>query len=187
MSPLKPTPRRFWLQRAFGLLAGGTLLAAGGAPSRAHAGARMVPTPAPAFRLPVEGRPGEFQSLEALSGKVILLNFWATWCVPCRREFPALNAIAAEFAPQGLVVLGINTEDADADADVAAFVAAVQPTFAVLRDRDMAVARACNVAGMPATFIADRQGRLRWQHSGYQPGEESQYVAQIRRLLTESA
>ena len=178
--------RRTWLRQTLGAATGGALLATGVAPM-AHAGSRMTPKAPPPFRLPVEGHPGEFQTLEALVGKVVLLNFWATWCVPCRREFPALNAIAAEFGPQGLVVLGVNIEDDDANADVTAFLRKARPTFTVVRDRDMAVARACSIPGMPATFLIDRQGRMRWQHGGYQPGEESRYIAQARLLLAEPA
>jgi cytochrome c biogenesis protein CcmG/thiol:disulfide interchange protein DsbE len=139
------------------------------------------------MRLPVEGHAGTYQTLEALAGRVVLLNFWATWCVPCRREFPALDALAKEFAPAGLTVLAINVEDADANAEVTAFIAKTNPSFQVLRDADMALARAYRIPGMPAVLLVDRKGQLRWQHSGYEPGDEKQYRRQVHLLLAESA
>ena len=153
----------------------------------AYAGSRLAPQPAPPLRLPVEGHAGTFQTLEALAGRVVLLNFWATWCVPCRREFPALDALAKDFTPAGLTVLAINVEDADANAEVTAFIAKTRPSFQVLRDADMALARAYRIPGMPAVLLIDRKGQLRWQHSGYEPGDEKQYRQQAYLLLAEPA
>lgn len=193
--------RRQWLHQAarqvagagalgalgtWGALTTGGVLGASWAP-RAMAGSRLSPAPAPPLRLPVEGQPGTFQTLEALAGRVVLLNFWATWCVPCRREFPALDALAVELAPAGLTTLAINVEDSDADAEVAAYLAKARPGFQVLRDADMAVARAYRIPGMPATMLVDRKGQLRWQHAGYEPGDENQYRQQARLLLAEPA
>lgn len=135
----------------------------------------------------MEGHPGSFQTLEALAGRVVLLNFWATWCVPCRREFPALDALAKELGPAGLTVLALNVEDVDANAEVSAFLAKAKPGFTVLRDADMAVARAYRIPGMPAVMLVDRKGQLRWQHAGYEPGDERQYHQQARALLAEPA
>lgn len=154
---------------------------------QADAGSRLAPQPAPALRLAVEGHPGTFQTLESLAGRVVLLNFWATWCVPCRREFPVLEALSKELAPAGLTVLAINVEDAEANAEIAAFLKQAHPSFPVLRDMDMAVARAYRIPGMPAVMLVDRQGQLRWQHAGYEPGDEKQYREQVSRLLAEPA
>ena len=192
--------RRRWLQQMARGVAGlgaigtvGTLGTTGGwlagaawSP-RAMAGSRLSPEAAPPLRLPVEGRPGEFQTLEALRGRVVLLNFWATWCVPCLREFPALDALARELEPAGLTTLAINIEDADANSEIAAFLAKAKPGFPVLRDANMAVARAYRIPGMPATMLVDRQGQLRWQHAGYEPGDEKQYRQQASLLLAEAA
>lgn len=179
--------RRQWLKRAAQGLVGVGLSAGMGGWHEAVAGSRLTPQPAPPLRLPVEGAPGTFQTLEALAGRVVLLNFWATWCVPCRREFPALDALAKELAPAGLTTLAINVEDADSNADVTAFLAKTRPGFRVLRDADMAVARAYRIPGMPATMLVDRLGQLRWQHAGYEPGDEKQYRQQANLLLAESA
>ena len=182
--------RRRWLQQTAYRLAGlgaiATVTQSAWLPL-AHAGSRLAPQPAPPMRLPVEGHAGTYQTLEALAGRVVLLNFWATWCVPCRREFPALDALAKEFAPAGLTVLAINVEDADANAEVTAFIAKTNPSFQVLRDADMALARAYRIPGMPAVLLVDRKGQLRWQHSGYEPGDEKQYRRQVHLLLAEPA
>jgi thiol-disulfide isomerase/thioredoxin len=182
--------RREWLQQAARGFAGfGGIAAVASATwmPMAYAGSRVAPQPAPPLRLPVEGHAGTFQTLEALAGRVVLLNFWATWCVPCLREFPALDALAKEFTPDGLTVLAINVEDADANAEVTAFITKTNPSFQVLRDADMALARAYRIPGMPAVLLVDRKGQLRWQHSGYEPGDENQYRRQVRLLLAESA
>lgn len=152
---------------------------------QARAGSRMAPEPAPEFNLPIQGKPGATQSLVALRGRVVLLNFWATWCVPCRREFPALSALATELAAAGLTVLAINIEDGDADEAVTDFLAVARPAFPVLRDADMRLAGRMRIPGMPATFLVDRRGQLRWKHGGYQPGDEEQYRLQCRHLLEE--
>ncbi len=182
--------RRRWLQQTAYSLAGlgavATVASTAWLPV-AYAGSRLAPQPAPPLRLPIEGHADTFQTLEALAGRVVLLNFWATWCVPCRREFPALDALAKEFAPAGLTVLAINVEDADANAEVTAFIAKTNPSFQVLRDADMALARAYRIPGMPAVLLVDRKGQLRWQHSGYEPGDEKQYRRQVHLLLAEPA
>jgi thiol-disulfide isomerase/thioredoxin len=152
---------------------------------RSHGGSRLEPEPMADFRLPIEGRPGEYQTLGELRGRVVLLNFWATWCVPCRREFPALEILAEELGPRGLSIVAVNIEDTEANAAVARFLAEAAPTFPVLRDLDLQLAQSLQVPGMPATFLVDRQGRLRWEHSGYQAGDEEQYRQQAELLLAE--
>jgi len=157
-----------------------------GWPVKASAGSKTPPDPAPTFKLPVEGRFGETIALESLRGRVVLLNFWATWCVPCRREFPALDALSRNLGPTGLSVLAINSEESEQDALVAKFLREAKPSFPVLRDRDMSVARAYAIPGMPATFLVDRQGRMRWKHGGYSAGDENRYLKQANLLLQES-
>lgn len=92
-----------------------------------------------------------------LRGKVVLLNFWATWCPPCRKEIPALESLNARFAPQGLVVLGISDEDA---AKVLPFVHRQGISYPVLLDPGRAVNRAFAIHGIPKSFVYDRDGKL---------------------------
>jgi thiol-disulfide isomerase/thioredoxin len=112
--------------------------------------------PAPAFRLvDLERRR---VSLEDFRGRVVLLNFWATWCAPCREEIPAIAALAREFASHGLTVVAINHEEAAPV--VGGYVRELGLTFPVLLDGDGAVGDRYRVVALPATFFVDRRGAL---------------------------
>ena len=99
-------------------------------------------------------------SLAAFKGKVVLVNFWATWCPPCRREFPSMERLRRKLAAEDFVVLGVDVgEDPDT---ISAFVSTLdlQPEFPIVLDRDSTALSAWPVRGLPTTFIVDRQGRL---------------------------
>ena len=96
-------------------------------------------------------------TLRDLRGKVVLVNFWATWCPPCRKEMPDLEALFDEFKDQGLVILGISDEDA---AKVAPFIAAHNVAYPILLDPGRKVNELYQVSGIPKTFIYNRQGQL---------------------------
>jgi peroxiredoxin len=100
---------------------------------------------------------GKKWSLRELRGKVVMVNFWATWCPPCRKEFPDLQALQKQFKGKGLVVLAISDEDAE---KVGRFVATQKVTFPVLLDRGRKVTESFEVDGIPKTFVYDREGKL---------------------------
>ena len=100
---------------------------------------------------------GKSWELKSLKGKVVLVNFWATWCPPCRKEMPDLEALFQRFKNQGLVVLALSDEDA---ATVKPFIAGRKITYPVLLDPGRKVNLLFNVVGIPKTFIYDRQGKL---------------------------
>jgi peroxiredoxin len=100
---------------------------------------------------------GKSWTLSALRGKVVLVNFWATWCPPCRKEMPDLNTLAHRFEKQGLVVLSLSDEDRP---KVAGYVASHDLTYPILLDTGGAVAKSFHVEGIPKTFIFDREGKL---------------------------
>jgi len=100
---------------------------------------------------------GKSWTLHDLKGKVVLVNFWATWCPPCRKEMPDLEAIYKEFSPKGLVVLAISDEDA---AKVTPFIADKKYTYPILLDPGGKVAKLMAVDGIPKTYIYDRGGKL---------------------------
>ncbi len=100
---------------------------------------------------------GNSWTLKDLRGKVALVNFWATWCPPCRKEMPDLEALGKRFKDQGLVILAISDEDA---AKVKPFIAERQFTFSVLLDPGRKVNKLFDVEGIPKTFIYNREGRL---------------------------
>ena len=139
--------------------------------------------PAPAFSL--ESRAGGQVSLAALRGQVVMINFWASWCGPCRQEFPALDQIYAKYKPMGFTLVAINVESEKADAEK--FLGATPVSFPVLFDPDNAVSGKYGVSAMPTTILVDRQGRVRWQHRAYKPGDEAEYIEQIRAALREKA
>src|ERR1035437_5181039 len=110
--------------------------------------------PAPAVRLR-QMNDASF-SLESLKGSVVVLDFWAPWCVPCRTSFPAMDALQRKYEKQGLRFLGL-TIDANDDA-IIAFLNAVPVDFTILRDASGQAGEAFNVVAMPTTFVLDRQG-----------------------------
>jgi peroxiredoxin len=101
------------------------------------------------------GRPGR---LHDYRGRVVLLNFWATWCAPCREEMPALQTLAQELGPQGLAVVGVNAREPREA--VEAFVRAHGLSFPMLLDDDGHAGRAYQVFALPATFVVDRRGTV---------------------------
>ena len=100
---------------------------------------------------------GKPWTLKQLRGKVVLVNFWATWCPPCRKEMPDLETLYSQFKEQGLVILAISDEDA---AKVKPFVAKQKVTYPILLDPGRKVNELFEVVGIPKTFIYDRDGRL---------------------------
>jgi peroxiredoxin len=100
---------------------------------------------------------GKSWNLKQLRGKVVLVNFWATWCAPCRKEMPDLDALYKRFQPQGLVILAISDEDA---AKVQPFITEKKTTYPVLLDTGSKVTKLFGVDGIPKTFVYDRAGKL---------------------------
>ena len=121
--------------------------------------------------------------LEDFKGKVVLLNFWATWCGPCRQELPELNQLHDKLSGQGLVIMGMNIDNKTQD--VFSFLKDVPVNFPVLLDPKQKISQSYSVSGMPNTFILDRDGKVRHIHKGYQPGVIDQYEKEIRTLLNE--
>ena len=138
-------------------------------------------TPAPAFQLPAAA--GDAVSLAGLKGQVVLINFWASWCGPCRQEMPVLDQLYRKYKPAGFTLLGVNVEPKSADA--LGFLKTTPVSFPILFDTQSKVSNLYEVAGMPSTVIVDRKGNVRYVHQGYKPGDESQYQDQIRSLLRE--
>ena len=122
-------------------------------------------------------------SLADFKGKVILLNFWATWCPPCRREMPSMERVYQNLMDEGFVVVAINEwEDPD---HVFAYTGqlSVNPTFPVVFDRDSKVAEAYRVKGLPTTYLIDPQGKIRYQAIGGREFDHPEVEALIRSLM----
>jgi peroxiredoxin len=146
------------------------------------AAAPLAPTsPAPDFTL--RTLDGQKLRLGEQRGRVVLVNFWATWCGPCRQEMPHLNKLYEKYRSSGFVLLGVNVDD---DTTQAAGVATrLGVTFPVLPDADKRVSRQYDLSAMPSTVLIDRDGKVRYLHRGYQSGYENTYDKQIRELLKE--
>jgi peroxiredoxin len=116
-------------------------------------------------------------------GQVVLVNFWASWCGPCKQEMPHLGRLYEKYRAAGFVLLAVNIDD---DARLGAATAARWGLkFPVLLDTEKAVSRAYDLGSMPATVLIDRDGRVRYLHRGYREGVEDAYERQIRELVKE--
>ncbi|MDQ6685951.1 MAG: TlpA family protein disulfide reductase [Pseudomonadota bacterium] len=114
-------------------------------------------------------------------GRVVMVNFWATWCGPCRQEMPQLSRLYDRYRASGFVLLGVNVDD---DAGKAAEVATkLGVSFPVLLDTDKRVSKLYDLSTMPSTVLIDRDGKVRYVHRGYLSGYEDTYEKQIRELL----
>ena len=137
--------------------------------------------PAPSFTLAARG--GQNVSLTQYKGQVVMLNFWASWCGPCRQEMPLLESIYRKYNKMGFTMIGVNVEpDSNAAND---WLKATPVSFPILYDRDSKVSKLYDVGGMPATVIIDRSGKVRVLHRGYKPGDENEYLDSIRTLIRE--
>lgn len=137
--------------------------------------------PAPIFSLPTTS--GRTVSLDDLKGNVVMVNFWATWCGPCRQEMPKLEALYERYHDLGFTLLGVNVEKDSSG--VAKFLKQTPVSFKILLDKDNKVSQLYNVVAMPSTVLIDRKGNVRYVHHGYQPGYAAAYQTEIRNLLVE--
>jgi peroxiredoxin len=147
----------------------------------AHAVAPAANAVAPDFTL--RGADGRNVRLDELRGQVVLVNFWATWCAPCRQEMPKLNALYDKYKGSGFVLLGVNVDDDPRTALATA--AKLNVSFPVLLDTDKKVSKLYDLNTMPSTVVIDRDGKMRFLHRGYRAGTEADYEQQIRGLLKE--
>ncbi|AOY90362.1 hypothetical protein BKP64_17720 [Marinobacter salinus] len=120
-------------------------------------------------------------SLADLRGKVVLLDFWASWCGPCRESFPWMNSMQAKYRNQGFEVVAVNL---DQESEAAAeFLAKIPAAFTVAYDPEGQTPQAYEVMGMPSAYLIDREGRIHSQHIGFHNDRKDNYEAEIRSLL----
>jgi thiol-disulfide isomerase/thioredoxin len=121
--------------------------------------------------------------LGAYQGKVVYVDFWASWCGPCKQSFPWMQTMKDIYGQQGLMVTAVNLDLDRADADK--FLERFRPTFEVLFDPKGSLAEFYKVQAMPSSVLIDRHGRTRFTHSGFRPIDGPIYEAQVRELLAE--
>lgn len=136
---------------------------------------------APDFAL--KSSTGQNLRLSEFRGDVVMINFWATWCGPCRQEMPLLDELYTRYERVGFNLLGVNIDDDSSRA--MDMIEELGVNFPVLFDARKEVSELYEVEAMPVTVIVDREGTVRHVHHGYKPGYEDMYLDQIRSLLRE--
>ncbi len=125
----------------------------------------------------------ETYTLSSYRGKVVMLNFWATWCPPCRREMPSLERLYTKLKDQGFVVIAVNQfEDPDLIFEFTGRLS-LEPTFPILFDRDSRVAEQFGVKGLPTTYLLDKDGRIRYRAIGGREFDHTEIEDMIKDLL----
>ncbi|MEQ1908285.1 MAG: TlpA disulfide reductase family protein [Vicinamibacterales bacterium] len=119
-----------------------------------------------------------------LKGKVVVLDFWASWCIPCRKSFPEIDRLSKEFASKGVTVIAVNVDEQRKNAD--AFLSQYPHQVTVAFDSKGVSAKAFDLQGMPSSLIIDRSGRVRFRHMGYTDKTIAQFRTEIGQLLTEA-
>lgn len=127
--------------------------------------------------------PAPTLDLDAYKGKVVYIDFWASWCGPCRQSFPWMKAMDAKHGKDGLVILAINVDQEKQKAD--AFLAEFSPAFKVIFDGQGQLASQFKVQTMPSSFMLDRQGKPRFKHLGFHENKRAEYEQEIQQLLRE--
>jgi thiol-disulfide isomerase/thioredoxin len=140
-----------------------------------------VSTPTP--NIEVHTADGATVRLSDYKGKVVLIDFWASWCPPCKTSFPALDALYRAYQEKGLEVLAVNVDERPKDA--ATFLAAHPHRLTVLYDAKGVSPLAFGVKGMPSSFLIDRAGNIRFTHMGYSGNVDDSYRQEIAQLLSE--
>ncbi len=157
-----------------------SLLISGSVFSMALAASEMN-EPAPDFTL--KSLNEKNLKLSEYAGNVVLLNFWASWCAPCRLEMPLLNDLHNKYKKLGFVVLGVNVEEQSEKAR--SYIAERPVDFPVLFDDSNSVSKQYKVVAMPTTVMIDRNGNMRYLHQGYKPGDENKYKKMVKILIRE--
>jgi len=125
------------------------------------------------------------QNLEKLvNGKVTLINFWATYCVPCRKEMKHLNRINTTYADQNVQVIGISIDDSRTVGRVKSMVKSQKLEYTILLDTEQKLYKNFNTTAMPFSILVDSKGKILWEHTGYLPGDEAQMELEIKKALS---
>lgn len=151
---------------------------------RARAGESVFkPRPAPALSL--KDQSGRVRTLSEFKGRVVLLDFWASWCGPCKESFPALDSLQEEMKSDGLEVIAVNVDEDRKDADT--FLAGRTPSMTLLFDQKGRSPEDFKVEGMPTTFLIDHDGNIRFRHMGFTEKTRADFRREISLLLKEAA
>lgn len=162
------------------ILAGVTVAAAALLLASAGFAALSKNTTAPSFK--AAALAGQRLELQDLRGRVVLLDFWATWCPPCRNEAPQLQKLWEKYKDKGLVVIGIALDSGD-DAALREFAAESKLTYWLVNDRSGAIAAEYRIGPIPTTYVVSPTGAISQVHVGFGPGMEKDFDRDIEALL----
>ena len=119
---------------------------------------------------------------DSLKGKVVIVDFWASWCQPCKDSFPAMNELQKKYADKGLVIIAVNEDEESSD--MKDFLKDNAATFTVVRDAKQKLVGEAGIQTMPSSFVLDATGKVRFAHSGFHGAEtRKEYEQQIESLL----
>lgn len=142
-----------------------------------------MPESGPALDFTLPKHPSGELSLSKQRGQVVMLNFWASWCAPCREEFPLMDDLLKRYQALGFTIVAVNIDQRRELADK--MLEQLNPSFTVVFDSDNKVSQRYQLEAMPSTFFLDRKGQIRFAHKGYRAGDESKYEDFIRTLIKE--
>jgi cytochrome c biogenesis protein CcmG/thiol:disulfide interchange protein DsbE len=162
---------------------GGDSAEAPGAASPAAGG--LIGQPAPDFTVAAVVNGKGKVALGELRGKVVLVDFWGTFCEPCKQSFPKLQDLHTKYGSSGLRIVGISEDDADSKGEIPAFASSLGAKFTLGWDEDKSLARSYKPPTMPSSFLIDRKGVVRYVHAGYHDGDELHVDKEIKELLAE--
>jgi peroxiredoxin len=164
------------------VVAAATLVACSGSDGAPRIAPATIGQPAPVYTAQqLDGTP---VALADLSGDVVLLNVWATWCKPCREEIPALDSLHREFGARGLRVTGVSIDVISDTAEIAGFARQLGASYALWLDPDDKVSSTFRAIGVPSTYLIDRNGVLRWRHMGPVRASDTALRALLDSVLT---
>ena len=119
--------------------------------------------------------------LDQYRGQVVYVDFWASWCIPCKKSFPWMNEMHKKYKDQGLKIIAVNVDEESTDADK--FLAGTPAEFEILRDPEGILAKQYKLVGMPTSLLFDTQGKLVSRHVGFKKSKIESYEAEFKKLL----
>jgi thiol-disulfide isomerase/thioredoxin len=164
---------------------GATVLFGGAGAARAgkHVPYTVHPTPRPLADIEFKDREGREFRLSQFKGKVVLLNVWATWCPPCRREMPTLDKLQGTLGGKDFEVIALSIDRAGVHAVEAFFMEIGVKHLRLYIDQSMAAMRKLAVVGLPTTLLIDREGREVWRYAGAAEWDNDEWMGEIRKAI----
>jgi peroxiredoxin len=155
----------------------------GGSDGDAPSSKGLVGRKAPDFSVAAVANGKGSVSLASLRGKVVLVDFWGTFCEPCKKSFPKLQDLYTKYSADGFTIVGISEDEADDKDKIPGFASSFGAKFALGWDEDKTVAHAYKPQTMPSSFVIDKKGVVRYAHVGFHDGEETEVEKEIKDLL----